>query len=240
MSTPPIRLRDDPSIDAELQSALDTLAAEEVPFDLDAGIEKIRSSLDGGPGGGAPDAATATGAGVKPWLLSAGAAGVGGAALLAWSILGGAPATPAEVAAPPTATQAASAPAPVREVVEPAVPEPATPSASSAAPPAKSKPAPVRSAAPTRRAILADEVKHLRNARRLAASNPAAAARSADEGHRKFPRGVLYQEREALAITSLARAGQHGPARARAERFLASFPKSPLAEQVRRAANIKE
>ncbi|HEU4533351.1 MAG TPA: hypothetical protein VFS00_04505, partial [Polyangiaceae bacterium] len=88
-------------------------------------------------------------------------------------------------------------------------------------------------------AALADEVAHLARARALAASDPAAALRLADEGHRSFSRGVLYPEREALAIDCLRRSGRRGEAQARAQRFVKRFPRSPFAEKIRRENGLE-
>ncbi len=95
-----------------------------------------------------------------------------------------------------------------------------------------------RKAAPSAVA-LADEVAHLARARALAAGDPAAAFRLADEGHRSFSRGVLYPEREALAIDCLRRSGRRGEAQARAQRFVKRFPRSPFAERMRRENGLE-
>jgi hypothetical protein len=55
------------------------------------------------------------------------------------------------------------------------------------------------------------------------------------EAARRFPRGILLQEREALTISALADAGRRSEAVARAGAFLREFPESPHAERVRRA-----
>lgn len=56
-----------------------------------------------------------------------------------------------------------------------------------------------------------------------------------DEHARRFPRGELTEEREALAVQALARAGRHDEARRRAERFEARHPRSLLVPVVRAA-----
>lgn len=55
---------------------------------------------------------------------------------------------------------------------------------------------------------------------------PGALARL-DELRRRFPTGVLVQEREALTIEALSRSGNAGEARARAETFHKAYPASP-------------
>jgi hypothetical protein len=45
---------------------------------------------------------------------------------------------------------------------------------------------------------------------------------------------VLYQEREVLTIEALGATGAFGAAKARAERFLKRYPKSPHAGRLQR------
>lgn len=238
MSGPPIRLRDDASVEPELKQALGELGSARVPFDVDAGLAQLKDAM----GPGATEASWL--AKHKLWLLgSGGAAVIGGAAL--WI---GTAKQPAPPPAPPAPAAVVAPPEP--RTPEPATPEPATPGPATPEPVAP--PAPEPSAAPTpvvaspppsasakpqaQKPTLAEEVRQLAEVRALAASDPAGAARKADEGHKRFGGGMLYQEREAVAITSLARAGRGAEARARAGRFLAQFPKSPFADQVRAAA----
>jgi len=83
-----------------------------------------------------------------------------------------------------------------------------------------------------------EEMLHLANLRRVAGANPAEALRLAQEGHERFARGMLYQEREAIAIGALSRLGRKGEAKARGEQFLTRFPRSPYADQIRVQAGI--
>jgi hypothetical protein len=53
----------------------------------------------------------------------------------------------------------------------------------------------------------------------------------------RYPASVLGQEREALTIQALARAGQRNAARSRAREFLQKFPTSPHAESLARFAD---
>jgi hypothetical protein len=50
----------------------------------------------------------------------------------------------------------------------------------------------------------------------------------------RYPRSVLYQEREVLTIEALAATGDTGAARSRAERFLKRHPNSPHAGRLQR------
>ena len=85
---------------------------------------------------------------------------------------------------------------------------------------------------------LAQETARLAELRAAAASDPARALALAVETDRAFPRGVFSEEREAIAVGALARLGRTSEARARAEAFLATHPKSPFAEGVRRAGGL--
>jgi hypothetical protein len=59
------------------------------------------------------------------------------------------------------------------------------------------------------------------------------ASRILSELSRRFPRGVLMQEREVLAIELLWNAGQSGAACSRGQQFLLRFPQSPHASRIR-------
>jgi len=80
------------------------------------------------------------------------------------------------------------------------------------------------------------ELVHAARLRELAAVDPSAALREAAEGDRLFARGVLGEEREAIAIGALAKLGRTQEVRARAARYLAAHPTGPLAEEVRQLA----
>jgi TolA-binding protein len=62
---------------------------------------------------------------------------------------------------------------------------------------------------------------------------------SADAHQKRFPKGALAEEREALAVQALAGAGRRDEARARAERFAKSFPGSILLPAVEAAGGVK-
>ncbi len=65
------------------------------------------------------------------------------------------------------------------------------------------------------------------------ASEPGRALAATAEHRRRFPHGALVQEREVLAIEALQRLGRQAEARARAARFVSSFPDSAYREKVR-------
>lgn len=70
------------------------------------------------------------------------------------------------------------------------------------------------------------EASFLRRAKVALATDPAHALRLTDEHPARYPRGVLLQEREIIAIEALIRLGRAGDARARAASFRARFPAS--------------
>lgn len=64
-----------------------------------------------------------------------------------------------------------------------------------------------------------------------------AAQQTLDQLRSKFPKGVLGQEREVLAIEVLAARGNGDAARKRARAFIAAYPKSPHSAQLSRFAD---
>lgn len=58
-----------------------------------------------------------------------------------------------------------------------------------------------------------------------------------EQARRRFPRGALGQEREALTIQALERSGQHAAAQRRAAAFLRAYPSSPYGSDLERIAS---
>lgn len=154
------------------------------------------------------------------------------------------PPPPSSRAAPvdPPAPSSVAAPAPSPERadrVAPAVAPPtealaATSAAPGSAPGAAPAARPAAASSSSAAAPVKPEMEHLALVRQ--AGDPATALARAEEGHARFPRGVFWQEREAIAIASLVRVGRAGEARARSQAFLARHPESPYAAQLRRIA----
>jgi outer membrane protein assembly factor BamD (BamD/ComL family) len=93
----------------------------------------------------------------------------------------------------------------------------------------------VRAAAPRDDdAELRREIAQLGRIKALIDRDPNAAARLATEGDREFHRGMLRQERDALAIFALWNAGRHAEAERRAQAFIARYPDSPSRERIER------
>lgn len=72
----------------------------------------------------------------------------------------------------------------------------------------------------------------LHRAHAASLSDPRKALALTAEHVRRFPNGMLAQEREVLAIEALARLGRRDDARARATAFSASYPGSPYQSRV--------
>ncbi|MDI1431475.1 outer membrane protein assembly factor BamD [Polyangium sorediatum] len=138
---------------------------------------------------------------------------------------------------------ASSTPTPAPVAVDEAPKSPAPRRVSSALPAAsvspKAPPAPSASVEPE--ATRAERASRLRE-ERTALGDARAALRSGDTAGAfqkleamgdRFPSGTLAQEREALAIEALARAGQSAAASERAAAFLRAHPTSPHATKIR-------
>jgi hypothetical protein len=82
---------------------------------------------------------------------------------------------------------------------------------------------------------VAREVALLGRARAALTSDPAEALLLTREGQRDFPRGVLGEEREAIAVLALVRLGQRAEGAARGQEFLTRYPNGPFTERVRLA-----
>jgi hypothetical protein len=78
-----------------------------------------------------------------------------------------------------------------------------------------------------------EEIDNFVRARALSASEPGRSLELVELGNQRFARGLLYEEREALAIDCLLRLGRKQEARVRGDTFLRDHSESPLAEKVR-------
>jgi TolA-binding protein len=95
-----------------------------------------------------------------------------------------------------------------------------------ARPPPELPPTPRRDPA-SRSTIITAEQKLIETARTAILRQDAAHARAPLEEHaRRFPKGALTEEREALLIQTFVIAGEHEAARARFSRFAARYPQS--------------
>jgi hypothetical protein len=76
------------------------------------------------------------------------------------------------------------------------------------------------------------EIAQLARIKALVDADPARAYRLAQQGDRAFARGMLRQEREALAIVALANSGHRAQAERRMRDFLLRYPNSPARERL--------
>jgi hypothetical protein len=84
---------------------------------------------------------------------------------------------------------------------------------------------------------VAEERALVDDARKALARGDASASLGSLRAHeRRFPSGALVEEREALAVKTLAALGRGAEARARAERFRATYPSSLFLPSVESAA----
>jgi hypothetical protein len=225
-------LLDDPAAPAALKADLARVQAAAPAFDVARGLRAFQAAAAPAPS----VTGTVAGAALKGALL--GLLTVGAAtAVSAHGDRG-----PAPVVAP-----AASAPAPARVPPEPAAPPPAgrampdvprlRPSpARPSAPPVPPASVDTADPRPGPEDGLAAETANLGRIRALVPSSPAEALALAEEGHRRFGRGQLQDEREVLAIVALFRLGRRDEGRARTERHLAAHPESVFRDRLRKLA----
>jgi hypothetical protein len=244
-----VRLRDDPDEAPELRESLVREAAVRVAFDESKGLARLYESLGDRDLAKAERSPTRA---ARRWAtsilpLSGLVILIGGASVgLRWY---GAE----EASAPPVASPAATV-APTAESSEPIagpfVPTlavellPHAPSSDSSSSVARSAPAfgsartkPSRSS-PDSVSNPLEETLHLGELRQVAATDPERALSMVQEGNRRFAAGSFREEREAIAIGALARLGRRVEAKRAGEAFLVTYPTSPFAPNVRRAAGL--
>lgn len=243
----PKRLLEDPDTAEALRADLQAVVDHRLGYDLAAGVARFEASL------ATTGAAGSVGSSLA---LKLGAIGVvaGGLGL---AVFVGSEST----TSPPTALdQSPQSSEPVREPqpTSPRDPKPepvrepvATPSEPASEPAreahAESPPTPVPRvrAIPTQKPVaaakpsagpsdlLAREVQQLRLIRQTLGSNPSRALDMATTGHREFRGGVLYQEREALALQALNALGRKAELERRGQRYLQAFPNGSFSDRVR-------
>lgn len=140
---------------------------------------------------------------------------------------------------PPTAREREPARLPVPEASVAVADLPSAPDESpgpSAPPPRPARAAPPPPTAETTVVAPSDvtesEATFLRRTRAALAEDPAVALRMTREHASRFPRGVLVQERDVIAIDALVRLGALDEARAKARAFRARYPRSAHASRI--------
>ena len=243
MTRDPVRLLDDSSLPDLLREDLTEAVNQPLaPMNMALGLASLAAAIHAGGGGAMASSASAT---AKAAALAHGS--WWGGALIGFGA--GLVAAAAIWFAPPLSSPPAPSPAPMEAAppapmfVKPGAnnasrgPLPASPPPR--APSAILAPTPAFTAGPSASAAAepvdgpAEELALLVRIKQQAAGDPAAVVALVDEGHRRFPHGSFYQERESIAILALAQLGRGGEARARAQRFLVAHPQSPYAERLR-------
>lgn len=220
-------------LDPELAALLE---AERSATPAAAALERVWSRVVGGvvpPTGGGPGAGRA-GAGSGSGWLASNAVSVAAATFVVGAVVGAslhavlqAPAPERVVYVERPAAPIAMAPPPPASSLAPETPPPsptALPTASLSVPSAHAS---ARAAPSSSGSSLQAERALLDDARSALGSHDAAAALTLLADHdRRFPRGQLGEEREALAIQALVMLGRNDEARARAAHFRATSPNS--------------
>jgi hypothetical protein len=233
----PPRLLDDPEVGEALKRDLRCAIEHQLEFDVAASVARFEAALAGGSAAGG-----ATQGALLKWLV-VGAAGAGIGAALYLSSQGSAPeqapAPPAksevrtsERAVPAEPSEAPAQPEMIR-ADELAVEEPPEAPIKMAGKPAPTPPGDASKDLESANDLLAREVAHLKSVRQALAGDPARALGLANAGHAEFKAGVLYQEREALALQALNSLGRRAELEERGQHYLKAFPSGSFSDQVR-------
>lgn len=226
----PSRLFDTPTAPAGLR---DSLRAANADVGTDAQVARLAQRLGpllGPVGPAVPVAAASKALGLKLGLAGAALIVAGGGAwLLASSPSAPPPSAPASTHERPNAKPEPAAVAPPVPVAAPD----AAPSAgdSSAAAPALT-PTPAKEPGKPTPPAQPSEAELLEQARAALKADPARALQRANEHAARFPRGVLVQEREVMAIQALRKLGRSAEADKRAQAFAKAFPGSAFARKL--------
>lgn len=259
MTSDPIRLLEDPTALAGVRGDLAHAAGAGLKgLDVSAGAASLSTALLAESG--AAGAAAGSGVLVKVAAVTAALAIVGGAA---WAITRPA-AEPASVAGAsqaepepqvrlevpfPVDAPSATPQAPVVDVVAAPIVEEIEPppeEEAGAVVPEVSKPRTRKARRPQQPAAastqsdadrFAREAKLVSDARRALGSSPARALALTATAKKEIPKGMLVQEREAIAIRALVALERNKEASRRAKAFLLKFGNGPHADSVRRATS---
>jgi hypothetical protein len=223
----------------DTQSLLDAARDAHDPSAADRARIRAKVAARVGAGAFATTAAVAGASGTARGALKAGIAAVVGGAILVGGLWWKSAHEPQP--APPIQTApvvAAPAPTPT-PVVDPGL-EPATVPVESLAPVIEKRvaqPAPVATDTQPRQegqSTLEAELALLRDAKKaLDDGDSSRALGILDEHQRRFPNGILVEERASTRVLALCAAGRTAEARASAQDFLAKYPRSPSAPRVR-------
>lgn len=222
----PSRLLDSSTAPAGLREVLQKASAD---VGTDAQVARLAERLGpllGPAGPGAPVAAASKALSVKLGLVGAALIVAGGGAwLLSASPSSPPPPAPSAIIDRPPAPPPAAATTPPESLPSVAQPVESTPRVAVEPAPPKLVEKPTPPAQPS-------EAELLEQARAALKSAPGRALQRANEHAARFPRGVLVQEREVLAIQALRGLGRDAEADRRAEAFAKAFPGSAFARKL--------
>jgi hypothetical protein len=249
MKAPP-RLIDDASVAPELRADLERAASSEHAYDVAAGLATFQAAI-GSAGELVPHAADAAASGQAAQAGTAavttkgalfGAAGakvtlatVGVVAVVAVSVatLPRQEASKPAPVPPPTAAPAKPQPTFLPAAAEPSAAEQPAPVPGEVAAPALSGSVPPhRAGKGSKDQALRREIALVGEMKAALASDPARTYELSQQATRELGRGMLHEEREALATLALFQLGRSEPAARRARAFLDRYPKSALRERL--------
>ncbi|MBW2455230.1 MAG: hypothetical protein JRI68_12000 [Deltaproteobacteria bacterium] len=264
----PPRLIEADGVPAELQSLLDHAQGDVLGADavgrVAAGVQ-AQLGGSGTPTDGSASPPTgdggATGSSTGSSVVPSTPAGKLGAGVIVAALVGSGlwlasdrAAAPASVASSQATTVAVSAAPDTRagdgspstgttdDAVEKKPSQPGTGANPKNAPTTVGRSTPAPNAAATSKSSSADliaEHQLLRSARAALANDPRRAYGLTQEHKRRFPQGMLTQEREVIAIEALARMGDGQAAGDRADQFSKDYPDSPHRDRVDGATSGK-
>jgi hypothetical protein len=231
---PPPRMQEDPGLPSELRMDVQRATAEPEDYDVAAGEAKLAAALGlGVPQLAGEDVALGEAAGASsatPGMLGSlgGKLAIASAtvtviaiAIVAW---------PEDTAPNARTTMPPSTEAEATNVVPrpPLAPQPEQAREVRTAQP------PPQRAAGDMNDDLRREIAQVARIKALLGGDPAQAYRLAQAGHREFVRGMLREEREALAVLALWRMERTPQALRRSQAFLARYPQSAHREPIER------
>ncbi len=106
------------------------------------------------------------------------------------------------------------------------------------APPRPAEPPVAQPSAAPKPPELLSEVRAVALARSLLERDPDAALDLLDKLHRDHPTGYFVEERQALTVLALSRAGRQSAAREQAAAFLRAYPNGPFSDRIRSVERI--
>jgi hypothetical protein len=222
------------------QVALEQVALEQVALEQVALEQVAAASAELGSVGQVAASASSSG------LLTSGAVNLGIGVALAAAVTAGVLAWP-DRAQPPPSPRAVAARAPSTSSTPPAPQPPAhattrspehTVARSSPAPAPPPESAPAATVNSHGDAALRREIAQVARIKQLLETEPLQAYRLAEAGHRTFALGMLREEREALAVLALLRAGRDSAARPRGRAFVEHYPHSAHREEIERRLQL--